>query len=317
MIKKFEFPLTTIIKKFFYSLEVEIGGGVNLYLPPYNETVKSNIKRTGTTGSYSYATMDNPQQFKCNTQTTDKVKIKLAEYMIKVDVFNALAYKYIEVPMLFPIHICQIRDFTQQLKNSDTYDTAATIELRHCDTLFTVFRINQYSRTCFINPQIDYSFNIDGKIYPREVYKTVDDPRNLNMMLDALNLNGSLLSSINNDIKTSVQPYYYLNKYNATGVNTQSKVWHGKDNSNFFIGLPFAEGEDFQGGISTAGTVQIELRGNRLNESTNVKNIEFTSPVGIYFEDALLKIRAMQPPGRPQIEITNASIEQVIASQGR
>ncbi|KAH0807201.1 uncharacterized protein GO595_000377 [Histomonas meleagridis] len=286
-----------------------------------NESVKSNIKATAGSGSTTYATMDAPQKFVCNSQVTKDVKIKLATYLLKMDVFNALAAKYIQVPMLFPIHVCQVRDFTQPLGSNSTsaptsFNTAATIGLKHCDTMFTVFRQSQYSRTCFLNPQIRYSFNIDGKIYPREAYETVDDPRNLNMLLDAVNLNGSLLSSLAKDIKTSVQPYYYKNTYNASGVNTQTRAWHGKDNSNFFIGLPFAEGEDFMGGISTTGTVQIELFGDRL-ANTAMKNVTYIAPTGIYFEDALLKVRAMKPDGRSQIEITNASIEQIIAGGAR
>ena len=287
-----------------------------------NETVKNNIKATAGTGSgTTYATMDAAVQWSCDTQTTKDVKIKLATYLLKMDVFNSLAAKYIQVPMLFPIHIVQIRDFTQPLgKNTTTepttYNTAATIGLKHCDTLFTVFRQSQYSRTCFMNPQITYSFNVDGKFYPREPYDTVDDPRNINMLLDALNVNNSLLTSISKDILTSVQPYYYKNTFNSSGTNTQTKVFNGKDNSNFFIGLPFADSEDFMGGITTSGTVQIELVGNRLAKSS-IKNIEFIAPTGIYFEDALLKVRAMKPDGRPQIEITQATIEQIIASQAR
>ena len=281
-----------------------------------NETVKNNIKATTGSGSTTYATMDAAVQWICNTQTTKDVKIKLATYLLQMDVFNSLAARYIQVPMLFPIHIVQVRDFTQHLKTNTTVNTAATIGLKHCDTLFCVFRQSQYSRTCFINPQITYSFNVDGKFYPREPYDTIDDSRNINMMLDALNVNNSLLTSINKDILTSVQPYYYKNTYNSTGDNTQTKVFLGKDNSNFFIGLPFADSEDFMGGISTGGTVQIELLGERL-QKTSIKNIEFIAPVGIYYEDALLKVRSMKPDGRSQIEITQATIEQIIASQAR
>ncbi|KAH0801397.1 uncharacterized protein GO595_005992 [Histomonas meleagridis] len=233
--------------------------------------------------------MDVPQQFVRHTQVTKDVKIKLATYLLKMDVFNSLAAEYIQVPMLFPIHVCQIRDFTQPLgSNSTSFNTTATIKLEHCDTMFTVICQSQYSRTRFLNPQIRYSFNIDGKIYPREAYETVDDPRNINMLLDAVNLNGSLLSSLSKDLRTSVQLYYNKNIYNASGVNTQSKVWHGKDNYNFFIGLPFAEGEDFQGGISTTGTVQVELFGDRLAD-TFMKNVVYIAPTGIYFEDALFE----------------------------
>ena len=74
------------------------------------------------------------------------------------------------------------------------------------------------------------------------------------------------------------------------------------------IGLPFADSEDFYGGISTSGTVQIELSGER----EKLSNIQYKA-TAICFEDALMKIRAVKPDGRSQIEITNASIEQLLA----
>ena len=76
------------------------------------------------------------------------------------------------------------------------------------------------------------------------------------------------------------------------------------------IGVPFCDSEDFMGGISTTGTVQVELFGERVKKTTALKKYRATA---ICFEDALLKIRAVKPDGRSQIEITNASIEQLMA----
>ena len=258
------------------------------------------------------------QQFVGMIQVTKDIKIKLAQYMLRMEVFNALSLKYLNVGMLFPIHQVQIRDFTQDLplaNDSDVpvrYNTAATIGLTHCDTMFIVFRQNQNSRTCFINPQITYRVNIGGKFYPNETYKTFDDQRHVNLLLDSLNVNNSLLTSISKDILTSAQPFYHRIVYDAEGKGTDKKCWNGGDNSNFFIGIPFADSEDFMGGLSTTGTVQIELSGDR-QVHTEAKSVKFTAPVGIYYEDVLLKIRSQKPMGRSQIEITTASIEQILS----
>ncbi|KAH0785503.1 hypothetical protein GPJ56_010524 [Histomonas meleagridis] len=118
------------------------------------------------------------------------------------------------------------------------------------------------------------------------------------------------------DLRTSVQFYYHKNTYNASGVNTQSEV---RDNSNFFIKLPFAEVFDFMSGISTTTeTVQVELFGDRLAD-TAMKDVTYivTTPTGICFEDALLKVSTVKPDGRSHIEITSASIEQIIAGAAR
>ena len=258
------------------------------------------------------------QQFVGMIQVTKNIKIKLAQYMLRMEVFNALSLKYLNVGMLFPIHQVQIRDFTQDLplaSKSDVpvrYNTAATIGLTHCDTMFIVFRRSQHSRTCFTNPQITYRVNIGGKFYPNETYKTFDDQRHVNLLLDSLNVNNSLLTSISKDILTSAQPFYHKLVYDNTGDGTDKKCWNGGDNSNFFIGIPFADSEDFMGGLSTTGTVQIELSGDR-QVDTAIKSIKYIAPVGIYYEDVLLKIRSQKPMGRSQIEITTASIEQILS----
>ena len=258
------------------------------------------------------------QQFVGMIQVTKDIKIKLAQYMLRMEVFNALSLKYLNVGMLFPIHQVQIRDFTQELplaSKSDVpvrYNTAATIGLTHCDTMFIVFRRSQHSRTCFTNPQITYRVNIGGKFYPNETYKTFDDQRHVNLLLDSLNVNNSLLTSISKDILTSAQPFYHKLVYDNTGDGTDKKCWNGGDNSNFFIGIPFADSEDFMGGLSTTGTVQIELSGDR-QVDTAIRGAKYIAPVGIYYEDVLLKIRSQKPMGRSQIEVTTASIEQILS----
>ena len=203
------------------------------------EYPSNNIKMTVekvTTGEGDNATVSEKvvykavtQQFVGMIQVTKDIKIKLAQYMLRMEVFNALSLKYLNVGMLFPIHQVQIRDFTQDLplaSKSDVpvrYNTAATIGLTHCDTMFIVFRRSQHSRTCFTNPQITYRVNIGGKFYPNETYKTFDDQRHVNLLLDSLNVNNSLLTSISKDILTSAQPFYHKLVYDNTGDGTDKK----------------------------------------------------------------------------------------------
>ncbi len=253
------------------------------------------------------------QTFKCNGDGcyADKCKIRLATYLLKMDVFNALAAKYIQIPLIFPIQTVQIKDFTDEIpatNEGDTFTTANTLALKHCDAIFTVFRNGEYARTCFENPFIQFQFNVDGKLYPRESNDTINDERCLNLTLDALNVNNSLLTSVGKDLRTSLQPYTPGYEAQTNGKLTKRNIWSGDDYSNFFIGVPFCDSEDFMGGISTSGTVQIELTGAR----KELPAIKYRA-TAICFEDSLLKIRAVKPNGRSQIEITSASIEQILA----
>ena len=73
------------------------------------------------------------------------------------------------------------------------------------------------------------------------------------------------------------------------------------------------------GGISSNGsTVQIELIGDRdsYSDSINTANL-IEAPVAIFLEDKLLKIYSMKPPGKPQVQITNATLDQIVASGGQ
>ena len=253
--------------------------------------------------------------FTCNNQTTDNVEIHLATYMLQMDVFNALAAQYIQVPLMFPIQIVESKDYTKAIGTNGTVDNAMTVQLKHADSMFTVFKKDVNSYSCFENPQIRFQFNIDGKFYPRQSFDSVDDLRTYNQTLDALNFNNCATTSINNDLANSLQPYVYCFTSDANGDLTKGAVYKSGDRSNFCIGVPLADSEDFMGGISTSGTVQVQLIGQRLSNG-GIQAVEFNNPVALFTEDAILKIRSMKPPGAPQISFTHASIEQVLAASG-
>ena len=195
--------------------------------------------------------------------------------------------------------------------------------------MYIVFRKDNNSRTCFENPEIRFQINIDGKFYPREQYDTVEDPRFTNMVYDCLNINNSALLSVPNDLRNSLQPYVKMHSYSAGSAEPAVGYYYNtSDRSNFFIAIPFSTDEDFMGGISSGSTCQVELVGSRLNrrnaniildpagpQTDPIARYDWTlAPTGIFFEDAILKIRSVKPPGAPQVQITNATIEQIIAS---
>ena len=234
-----------------------------------------------------------------------------------MDIANALAARYMNVPLIFPVQKIESKDFTTNLATGNSeINTALTIQLKHADGMGVVFKRNVNSHSCFDNPQIEYQFTIDGKTYPRRPYETVDDLRNTNQTLDFLNFNNLATTSIDDDLANSLQPYYTKHEYNADGTyKGKARIYHSADRSNFMLGIPFADGADFQGGLSTSGTIQVQLRGRRLTDGGHA-TVEYAQPVGLFTEDAILKIRTMKPPGTPQVVITSASLEQVLASAG-
>lgn len=255
-----------------------------------------------------------PVKFTCEKFECKRIESRLAVYMLDPDISNALAAKYIAVPLMFPIHQISVKDFAGEVGNQSAdpgarTDIALTTAMKHADTMFVLFRrtINDYS--CFYNPGIKYHINIDGKYYPREEYSTVEDMRSYNLTLDAMNFNNNFTTTINPEMQSSIMPYVKV----WTHTGGQKTQYTNGDRSNFWLGIPFADSEDFMGGISTVGTVQIQYTGDR-DGPDELKAKKFTKPIALFTEDALLKIRSMKPAGAPQIGITTASIEQILAA---
>ena len=261
------------------------------------------------------------QKFTCSYSTLTQFHLYQAIYMIKMDVYNALEMNYLQIPLLFPIQTVSNTKFTYPIGTQQHFTLQNTATLSHCDTIFVVFPANSNERTVSFNPEISAHLSINSKYYPREQLPTAkNDPRFTNLIHDALNINNNPLMTPGNDIAASIYPYttrfvYYPNQ------NTQfiERVFSVYDRSNFVFAVPLSTDEDFMGGISSNGsTVQIELIGDRDSDSDTLNTCNLSeAPVAIFLEDKLLKIYSMKPPGKPQIQITNATLDQIVASGGQ
>ena len=253
------------------------------------------------------------RKFTCTTSTTDKCHIRLAETVVRMDVYNQVLSRFINQPMLFPIQTIISKDFSGKMpdETNGPINLTMTNALNHCNSMFIVFKKSHDDRTCFENPMIKWQVNIDGKFFPREEYQTYNDHKNMNLFLDATNFNGNGLFSVPNDIYHSLQPFVTSWKYTAAGQGSETKTFVPKDRSNFAIGIPFCEDDTFQAGIHSGGTVQVELRGSRTGIFPKMYT---TSPTGLYVEDCILKLRAVKPSGEPQIASTHATPEQLLST---
>ena len=253
--------------------------------------------------------------FTCNTSKTNKCHLRLAETVVRMDVYNKILSRFINQPMLFPIQTIVSKDFSGSMPGASGAAIAMSMSnsLNHCNSMFVVFKSSHLDRTCFENPMINYQINIDGKFFPREEYRTYNDHRNVNLFLDATNFNGNGLFSVPNDIYHSLQPFLNTRKYtNGNTDGTAEMTFSAKDRSNFAIAIPFCDDDTFQAGMHTGGTVQVELRGSR----SNIFPSMYTSanPTALYVEDCILKLRAVKPSGEAQIAYTHATPEQLLST---
>ena len=240
--------------------------------------------------------------------------------MIKIDVYNALEMNYLQIPLLFPIQTIETTYFTSSIKNASHFTLQNAATLTHSDTVFIVFPNTQHDRTVSYNPEIKAHLSINGKYYPREQVSTAkNDVRFRNLVYDALNINNNPLMTPGDDIANSMNPYIqYTNLDEDSDCVYEGYEINRGDHSNFIFAVPLSTDEDFMGGISSNGsTVQIELIGTRdsLSESINAA-VHDQPPVALFLEDKIMKIYSMKPPGKPQIQITNATLEQIVASGG-
>lgn len=252
--------------------------------------------------------------FTCTTSKTNKCHLRLAETVVRMDVYNKVLSRFINQPMLFPIQTIVSKDFSGAMPAASGAAIAMSMSnaLNHCNSMFIVFKRSHADRTCFENPMINYQVNIDGKFFPREEYRTYNDHRNVNLFLDATNFNGNGLFSVPNDIYHSLQPFLNTSKYASNGTRTEVRTFSAKDRSNFAIAIPFCEDDTFQAGMHTGGTVQVELRGSRSNIFPTL--YANANPTALYVEDCILKLRAVKPSGEPQIAYTHATPEQLLSS---
>ena len=239
-----------------------------------------------------------------------------------MDVYNALEMNYLQIPLLFPIQTVTNVKFTYPIGTQQHFTLQNAATLSHCDTVFIVFPGNSNERTVSFNPEISAHLCINSKYYPREHLPTArNDPRFTNLIHDALNINNNPLMTPGHDISNSIYPYVDTDNL-ETQTNTRRLIkWFNNayDRSNFVYAVPLSTDEDFMGGISSNGsTVQIELIGDRDSDSEETNQGNLTeAPVAIFLEDKLLKIYSMKPPGKPQIQITNATLDQIVASGGQ
>ena len=260
------------------------------------------------------------QTFVVSTSTLTRFHLYQAVYMIKIDVYNALEMNYLQIPLLFPIQTIETTYFTSSIKNASHFTLQNAATLTHSDTVFIVFPNTQHDRTVSYNPEIKAHLSINGKYYPREQVSTAkNDVRFRNLVYDALNINNNPLMTPGDDIANSMNPYIqYTNLDEDSDCVYEAYETNKGDHSNFIFAVPLSTDEDFMGGISSNGsTVQIELIGTRdsLSESINAA-VHDQPPVALFLEDKIMKIYSMKPPGKPQIQITNATLEQIVASGG-
>jgi hypothetical protein len=210
-------------------------------------------------------------------------------------------------------------DFTQYIHNSGTFTPSAQHNFKCTDAAYILMKEdNAISNQRFVNPCIHYQLNIGGHPYPHEPYHTSYDHRHTNQIFDSFNINNSRVTSISEDLRTSLQPFTKYTDYSATGVATRKYHWSTGDRGRSFISIPFCDSNVFQGGLSV-GDVTVTLDGRRMASDVvpqKLAAIKYHNFVLVTTNDRIMIIRNHKPDGLKQVEITTFSFDELMKAHG-
>ena len=247
--------------------------------------------------------------------TLKDVSMNTAQFQIRMDILEMLKQKYMaEKPLTFPVSTFQIARFTgpPQTQHGVTVQghplsIVLCQAINNCDTMFILPYRKATEHTVCYNPEVHDLQLHAGEYgsYPSQPFNTYwtyesDNIRFVNSVMDALNVNGSELTSFNEDVMTSFVPRPMLVKptpeeiANITGLATQTnyrdvtntRLEH--DDTNFFIPFPFSTDDDFQGGMSSpSSNINFKLTG-----TYSTGNLPMTTPwVACFLIDGVVMIR--------------------------
>lgn len=229
--------------------------------------------------------------------------VATSEVMYPSD-YEANRNKYRGKPLNLPYHHFDLARFsgrTNVISGGASYVLTGMVKCCECLYLLPFSRDCQH--TVCRNPQYQSFYLTVGSFgpYPNNPIDTIElvngqlsetFPNFLNMTLDAINLDNSpivtaspeVLNSLFNDTKV-----YGAVTYTTDGakIDTEYKtITNNTCKSNFFIGIPFADDNQFQGGLTTQSNINIKMNYANAQYDTETQ----LGPTAIFCCDYILMI---------------------------
>jgi hypothetical protein len=195
-------------------------------------------------------------EFLCSTTT----------FQLRYEVYEQLRNMYAENMLVIPTNILQYGRFSgypSNMNDGTPFHATLSQNLENCDSIFILLPFNHGQRTCFYQPWLkDVRLSLgEFGIHPQQPVQTWDDPRFFHMLIDALNLEASEITGMNDDVLRTFMKgrvMWELTGPAAAGVLPSvrdfQEPWNGKlndDTSNFFIGFSLSQ-IGFQSGTVTS-----------------------------------------------------------------
>jgi hypothetical protein len=280
------------------------------------------VKRSGTAGeelmAYSYTAGFMDFILSCNEGRLTQCLMNTTTFQLHFEVYEGLRQMYAEQPLIIPTNILTYGRFSGEPAGSDDgksqrngTDFHATLSqsLENCDSIFFLIPFDNGQTTCFYQPylkELRLSLGEFGT-RPGRYVQTWDDPRFFAMVLDALNLETSEITSMNEDVARSLNTERTY--FNIAGAVATKDVVKG-DKSNFFIGFSLSQ-VGFQSGTMSSPNTNVpfifDAVLDRTGGHTALDDIK-TSVIVMFLIDAALMIQVVQDSDVPIVKLTSKSI---------
>jgi hypothetical protein len=222
---------------------------------------------------------------------------------------------YAEQPLIIPTNILHYSRFSGQPSgNEGGFHATLSQCLENCDSIFILVPRTNTQTTCFYQPYLE-QFRISlGEFgtHPGRYVKTFDDERFLAMALDALNLETSDITAMNEDVARALVSPRQMTQYD--GGEEEKFYWNEEegDKSNFFIGVSLSQVGFQSGTVSSPNTnIPFIFDAQLSNGPEAARPADWTidtSIVCMFLLDCALMIQVVPNSDIPVVKLTNKAI---------
>ena len=250
------------------------------------------------------------------------VSLNSAQFALQFPVYDSLKARYYAEPLAIPCCSMSYGRFSGNMKKNSGFSCTYNSAVSCCECLFLLPFANDQHHTVCRNPKWTNAFlNISGYgNFPQQSVDTsyISDPdayiRFLTTTLDALNINNSSIMSMTKELSASLSANMY-NKCEVTDggvVNTLAvNAINEPDDTNFLFGIPFANSDDFQGGLTTNGQAQMKFQVAGADMFTPDDNEPPISVTAMLLCDRAILIRTLPYSEQPQVKLVEEKLRVV------
>jgi hypothetical protein len=232
--------------------------------------------------------------------STANGKVNMAEWIIRVPqghdliacetnincfglnqiIYDSLIQRYSQKVLTFPTQIMQFNSMSSKLSSPSSKATQ-TLTPRFIDSIFLLFPTEAHHKTVFKNPMLS-TFQLGCAGYgqfPSIAFGTIREPRLVEMVTNALNLNSDTAGLSRDVLNSLVQDFYPNDGQPPRRIDGQES----DDRTNFLIGIPTETDNTFQQGQTSNTPINYGLTVTQ-NPSNPYKNTNMTPIMGVLID---------------------------------